>query len=167
MNGRFYGKYRAVVTNTDDPMQLGRIQARVADVMGRDESGWAWPCVPFAGNGMGFFALPPVGAGVWIEFEHGDPDTPIWSGCWWGSAAEVPTEVLAPPQAGKVLLRTSGGSSILIDDTPGAGGITLTTATGQRIAVSATGITIDNGSGATITLQGPQVSVNGGALEVT
>lgn len=167
MSGPFYGKYRGVVTNTDDPLMLGRIQARVDDVMGLDASGWAWPCVPFAGTGMGFFAIPPVGAGVWIEFEQGDPDTPIWSGCWWGATAEVPTEALAPPQANKVLLRTSGGSSILIDDTPGVGGITLTTSTGQRIAVSATGITIDNGSGATITLQGPQVSVNNGALEVT
>ncbi|MGC5172567.1 phage baseplate assembly protein V [Microbacterium sp. DT81.1] len=167
MSGPFYGKYRGVVTSTKDPLTIGRIQANVPDVMGDRPSGWAMPCVPFAGSGMGFFALPADGAGVWIEFEHGDPDFPIWSGCWWGSAAEVPTEVLTPPQSGKILLRTDGGSSILVDDMPGAGGITISTSTGQKIALTATGIEIDNGSGSTISLQGPQVSINGGALEVT
>lgn len=167
MSGPFYGKYRGVVTDNSDPLMIGRIQARVPDVMGDHDSGWAMPCVPFAGKGLGFFALPATGAGVWIEFEHGDPDYPIWSGCWWGSVAEVPTAVLTPPQSNKVLLQTESGSSILIDDTPGVGGITLTTSTGQKIAISATGIEIDNGTGATVTLQGPQVSINGGALEVT
>lgn len=166
MNSPFFGKYRGVVTGTDDPMMLGRIQARVADVLGDRDSGWAMPCVPFGGSGMGFFALPAVGAGVWIEFEHGDPDYPIWTGCWWGSAAELPTQVLAPPQTDKILLRTESGSSIFVDETPGIGGITLSTSTGQKIVVSATAIEIDNGAGASIKLQGPQVSINGGALEV-
>lgn len=167
MSGPFYGKYRGVVTSTKDPLMIGRIQARVPDVMGDDASGWAMPCVPFAGTGMGWFALPADGSGVWIEFEHGDPDYPIWTGCWWGDATEVPSQVLTPPQTGKVLLRTDGGSSILIDDTPGVGGITLATAAGQKVVISATGIEIDNGSGASLKMQGPQVSVNGGALEVT
>jgi len=163
MSGPFYGKYRSVVTNTSDPLMIGRIQARVPDVMGEEDSGWAVPCVPFAGKGLGFFALPAIGAGVWIEFEHGDPDFPIWSGCWWGSAAEMPTAVLTPPQSNKVLLQTESGSSILID----VDGITLTTATGQKVVLSATGIEIDNGAGATVALRGPQVSLNGSALEVT
>lgn len=166
MSDTFFGKYRGVVTSTDDPLIMGRVRARVPDVLGDRESGWAMPCVPFAGQGMGFFALPADGAGVWIEFEHGDPDYPIWSGCWWGSAAELPTQVLTPPQSGKILLRTDGGSSILVDETPGVGGITLSTSTGQKIVISATGIEIDNGTGASIKLQGPQVSINGGALEV-
>ncbi|MET1052881.1 MAG: phage baseplate assembly protein V [Mycetocola sp.] len=167
MSGPFWGKYRGVVSSTNDPLGIGRIQARVPDVMGEDDSGWAMPCVPFAGKGMGFFALPADGAGVWIEFEHGDPEFPIWSGCWWGSSTELPTQVLTPPQSNKILLRTDGGSSILVDETPGVGGITLTTSGGQKIVISAKAIEIDNGSGASIKLQGPQVSINGGALEVT
>jgi uncharacterized protein involved in type VI secretion and phage assembly len=163
-DGRFYGKYRATVSDNNDPLQIGRIKADIVDL---GESGWAMPCAPVAGSGMGMFALPPTGAGVWIEFEHGDPDYPIWTGCWWGSAAHMPTDVLTPPQTGKLLLRTDGGTSILLDDTPGVGGITLQTSGGQRIVVSATSIEIDNGTGASITLSGPQVSVNGGALEVT
>jgi len=59
-----------------------------------------------------------LGAGVWIEFEHGDPDYPIWSGCWFGSVAEVPPVLLAPPYS-KMMIKTQGGQSILLDDTPG------------------------------------------------
>jgi uncharacterized protein involved in type VI secretion and phage assembly len=162
---QFLGKYRGVVSDIMDPLQIGRIRARVPDVMGDRESGWAMPCFPFGGSGMGFFALPKNGAGVWIEFEHGDPEYPIWSGCWYGSVSEVPPALLAPPYK-KVLLMTEGGASITLDDTPGIGGITLETANGQKIKMSATGIEIDNGMGAKITMQGPQVNVNNGALEV-
>jgi uncharacterized protein involved in type VI secretion and phage assembly len=165
MNGSFYGKYRGVVTDVKDPLMTGRLKARVPDVMGEKETGWAMPCAPFGGGGMGFFALPKVGAGVWIEFEHGDPDYPVWSGCWWGSAAEMPPVLLAPPYK-KMLIKTEGGHSVLLDDTPGVGGITLETSGGQKIVMNATGVEITNGQGASIKLTGPQVSVNGGALEV-
>jgi uncharacterized protein involved in type VI secretion and phage assembly len=162
---RFYGKFRGVVSDNRDPLMQGRVRARVSDVMGEDESGWAMPAAPFGGDQMGFFAIPSVGAGVWIEFEHGDPDYPIWSGAWWGSAAEIPPALLAPPYQ-KVMVRTKGGNTITLDDTPGVGGITLETSTGQKISLSALGIQIDNGMGAKIELTGPQVSVNSGALDV-
>jgi uncharacterized protein involved in type VI secretion and phage assembly len=165
MSEAFYGKYRGVVTDIQDPLQIGRIRAQVPDVLGDQESGWAMPCAPFGGPQVGFFALPTVGAGVWIEFEQGDPDYPIWSGCWWGSLAEVPPLLLAPPYK-KVMLVTEGGHSITLDDTPGVGGITLETSGGQKIKLSALGIEIDNGQGGTIKLTGPQVSINSGALEV-
>lgn len=165
MSTQHLGKFRGVVTDNQDPLQIGRVRARVPDVTGDQECGWAMPCFPFGGNGMGFFALPSVGAGVWIEFEHGDPDYPIWAGCWYGTLAEVPPELLAPPYK-KVLLKTEGGTSITLDDTPGLGGITLETAGGQKITMSATGIEIDNGLGAKISMQGPQINVNNGALEV-
>lgn len=165
--GLFFGKYRGVVTDNRDPLMIGRIRARVQDVQGSRELGWAMPCAPFGGDKAGLFAVPAEKAGVWIEFEHGDPDTPIWTGCWWGNATEMPPTLLAPPPASnKVMLRSTAGHTVVIDDTPGVGGITLETATGQKIALTATGIEIDNGMGATIALQGPQVSVNGGALEV-
>lgn len=165
MSNQFYGKYRGTVTDIQDPLMLGRVRAKVPDVMGEQESGWAMPCVPFGGSGMGFFALPTVGAGVWIEFEHGDPDYPIWTGCWFGSVAEMPTELLAPPYK-KVLLKTEGGHSIVLDDTPGVGGITLETSGGQKIVLNAMGVEITSGQGGTIKITGPQVSVNDGALEV-
>ena len=161
----FFGKYRGTVTDINDPLMTGRVRAKVPDVMGDLESGWAMPCAPFGGSGMGFFALPKVGAGVWIEFEHGDPDFPIWSGCWWGSVAEVPPLLLAPPYK-KLIIKTEGGTTVILDDTPGIGGITLETSGGQKIVMNAMGIQIDNGMGGKIELTGPQVSVNSGALEV-
>jgi uncharacterized protein involved in type VI secretion and phage assembly len=165
MSNVFYGKYRGTVSDNKDPMMLGRIRARVPDVMGDLESGWAMPCAPFGGSGMGFFALPSVGAGVWIEFEHGDPEYPIWSGCWWGSAAEIPPVLIAPPYK-KVMMKTEGGNTVTFDDTPGIGGITLETSGGQKIVLSSIGIEISNGQGASIKLTGPMVSVNNGALDV-
>jgi uncharacterized protein involved in type VI secretion and phage assembly len=165
MSGQFFGKYRGTVTDIQDPLMMARVRAKVPDVFGDQESGWAMPCLPFAGSGMGFFALPKVGAGVWIEFEHGDPDYPIWAGCWIGSLAEAPPEWLVPPYK-KVILKTEGGHSIVLDDTPGIGGITLQTSGGQKIVMNATGIEITNGQGGTIKLTGPQVSINNGALEV-
>lgn len=166
MTAEFYGKYRGVVSDNADPLMIGRIKATVPDVMGDRVSGWAMPCAPFAGDQAGMFALPPVGAGVWMEFEHGDPDYPIWAGCWWGSVAEMPPVLLAPPYQ-KLLVRTAGGNQIILDDTPGVGGITLETAAGQRLVLSPTGVEVTNGLGGTITMTGPQVSVNNGALDVT
>ena len=161
----FYGKYRGVVSDASDPLMIGRVRATVPDVLGDQESGWAMPCAPFGGDQTGFFAIPTVGAGVWIEFEHGDPEYPIWSGCWWGSAAEMPPALVAPPYQ-KLMIVTEGGQTVTLDDTPGVGGITLETSGGQKIVLSPTGVEIDNGMGAVISLSGPQVSVNNGALDV-
>ena len=164
-NNTFYGKYRGIVTDINDPLMIGRIRAKVPDVMGDDESGWAMPCAPFGGKTMGFFALPATGAGVWMEFEHGDPDYPIWSGCWWGSVAEMPPILIAPPYK-KMMIKTEGGTTVILDDTPGIGGITLETSGGQKIVMNSINIEITNGQGASIKLTGPQVSINNGALEV-
>jgi uncharacterized protein involved in type VI secretion and phage assembly len=177
----FYGKYRGVVTNIEDPLKIGRIRAHVPDVLGEHESGWAMPSAPFGGNGMGFFALPTVQAGVWIEFEHGDPEYPIWNGCWWGSQNEMASELSDSPYK-KMLIKTAGGNSILFDDSDSNGSITLQTSGGQKIIMNSTSIKIDNGkgatielsttikiddgSGATVELSAASVSVNNGALEV-
>lgn len=165
MRGRFFGKYRAVVTDVDDPMKLGRLRARVPDVTGDQESGWALPCVPFAGEGMGFFALPKKGAGVWIEFEHGDPDYPIWVGCWWGTSSELPTETMQQPDK-RVVLKTAAGHSIVVDDSDGNGSIALQTSGGQKIVLSQNGIEIDDGNGGKLQVSGGRINANNGALEV-
>ena len=88
---RFYGKYRGLVVDNNDPQQLGRLKAHVPEVLGNVNSGWALPCAPYAGNGSGQFTIPEPDTGVWIEFEAGDPSRPIWSGCWWGNG-QVPAD---------------------------------------------------------------------------
>ena len=157
----FYGKYRGVVTDNQDPSGLGRVRAKVPDVFGSNESGWAMPSVPYAGKGVGLFLIPPENASVWIEFEHGDPDYPIWTGCFW-APGEVPAK---PPVAETKVLKTDAGT-ITMNDLPGVGGITIETKSGMKIMIKASGIEINNGQGGSIKLSGPQISLNNGALEV-
>jgi len=158
---QFFGKYRGQVVNNIDPLQLGRLQASVPAVLGSGQMSWAMPCVPYAGAQVGFFAIPPIGANVWVEFEGGDPDHPIWSGCFWG-----PGEVPALPALAEMKVFKTDVGTITINDLPGIGGIKIETVTGAKIEINAMGIEIDNGMGGSIKLTGPQVSVNNGALEV-
>ena len=165
---RYYGKYRGTVLNNIDPMQMGRIQALVPDVTSLLPSSWAMPCLPVAGIQTGMFTVPIIGSGVWIEFEQGDPDYPIWVGCFYGSAAEVPAMArLVPPGLPGITLQTPLQNGLTISDVPGpTGGILMKTATGAMVSVSDTGIIISNGKGAIINMTGPTVDVNLGALTV-
>jgi uncharacterized protein involved in type VI secretion and phage assembly len=165
---RFYGKYRGTVLNNIDPMQQGRILAIVPDVTGPLPSSWAMPCLPLAGINTGLFTVPPIGAGVWIEYEKGDPDHPIWVGGFWGSPAELPVLARAvPPAVSGITLQTTLKNGIVISDVPGpTGGILIQTTTGAMISVSDVGIIISNGKGAIINMTGPTVDINVGALTV-
>jgi hypothetical protein len=111
-----WGKHRGIVLDNLDPLSLGRVRASVPDLLGEVPTGWATPCSPYGGPTAGFFAIPPIGAGVWIEFEAGDVSRPIWAGCYWG-AAEPP---MAPPGAPAVpttkLWRSDFGLAVALDD---------------------------------------------------
>ena len=165
---RYYGKYRGSVVNNIDPMFMGRVLVLVPDVSGIAPSSWAMPCVPVAGINSGVFTVPPIGAGVWVEFEQGDPDRPIWVGGFWGSAAETPVMAKAtPPGVFGLTIQTTLKNGITISDTPGpTGGILIQTTTGAMISVSDVGIVISNGKGAAITMTGPTTDINLGALTV-
>jgi uncharacterized protein involved in type VI secretion and phage assembly len=123
---RFYGKYRGTVASIDDPVNRGRIQAHVPEVGADVSTYWAEPCVPYAGEGVGLFMIPPVGTGVWIEFEAGDLSRPIWTGCWWGrdqpprdnsgSAATPPKKIIRSEQGLTVALDDDGQTITVSDD---------------------------------------------------
>jgi hypothetical protein len=117
---QLFGKYRGIVTENVDPLATGRLRVNVPSV--GVPGAWALPCLP-----PGVFALPPVGANVWVEFEGGNTDSPIWVGCFWAVGAGV-----QPP----------------------------------KITIGDTGIVVDNGKGAVLSLVGPQVDINHGALTV-
>jgi uncharacterized protein involved in type VI secretion and phage assembly len=159
----YYGKFRGSVVANIDPYQKGRIMVSVPAVTGIGTLNWAMPCVPFAGPGVGFFAIPPVGANVWVEYEGGNPDTPIWSGCFWGETDTVP----ASPALPQVFTIKTQTCTLTLNDLPGTGGITIETTAGMRIKLSATSLEITDGQGGTIQIQGLKVTVNNGALEVT
>jgi uncharacterized protein involved in type VI secretion and phage assembly len=170
---RWYGKYRAVVTANDDPQKRGRIQVTVADVLGtKISSTWALPCLPMAAPNAGVFVVPPVGALVWVEFEQGDVDYPVWTGGFWGESSNLPEMALSPEPNGSgqnIVLRTTGGQGLAVSDasaSSSAGGIVLKSAGGAMLIVNDSGIYLDNGQGATIQLVGSEVSVNQGALSV-
>ncbi len=158
----YYGKYRGKVESNTDPMQLGRLQVSVPAVLGTGQSSWAMPSVPYAGSGVGMFTIPPVGANVWVEFEGGDTDYPIWSGCFWGTG-----ECPASPATEAMKVFKTDSVTITVNDSPGAGGIKIETTSGMNIEISSSAIEINNGQGASIKLSGPKVSLNDQALEVT
>ena len=167
MNQKYYGKYRGMVLNNIDPMQIGRLQVQVPDVAGLIPTTWAMPCFPSTGKQMGFWSIPQIGTGVWVEFEQGDPDYPIWSGCWFGSAAEVPgIALLTQPPLSSFVLQTATQQTLQLSDLPGpTGGILLKSATGALISITdTTGITISDGKGGMINLFGGIVTINQGAL---
>lgn len=157
----FFGKYRGKVHGNTDPYLSGRLQVTAPAVLG-NAAVWALPCAPFAGPGVGFFAIPPVGANVWVEFEGGNPEAPIWSGCFW-DPGDFPAAMAVPDM--KVL--KTRNATVTLNDLPGAGGLTIETADGKKIVLNATGIEISDGAGGSVKLQGPTVSINGNALEVT
>jgi uncharacterized protein involved in type VI secretion and phage assembly len=165
---RYYGVYRGTVVNNIDPLQMGRIIATVPDVGGVIPTTWAMPCLPVAGKQMGTFMVPQIGSGIFVQFEAGDPDRPVWIGGWWGNAAEVPALALAGvPGDPNIVIQTTLQNAIVVSDLPGpTGGIMLKSTTGATIIVNDTGIYIQNGKGASIVMAGPSVTINNGALVV-
>jgi uncharacterized protein involved in type VI secretion and phage assembly len=157
----FYGKYRGVVSDNRDPLMLGRVRAKVQDVFGDNESGWALPAMPYAGKSVGLFLIPPTNASVWIEFEHGDPDYPIWTGCFWAQG-----ELPATPAVAEMKVLKTDAATITLNDLPGVGGITIETTDGKKITMNALMIEVTNGTW-NIKLTPTSVSINDGALEVT
>jgi Type VI secretion system/phage-baseplate injector OB domain len=120
---QFFGKYRGKVAANKDPMHLGRIQVNVPAVLGEGKSSWALPCTPYAGKNIGLFTVPPIGSNIWVEFEGGDPDYPIWVGCFWG-IDELP-QAAKVEEPDKVQVFATDGLTLTISSLGDAKGVTL------------------------------------------
>jgi hypothetical protein len=160
---RHYGKYRGTVTDNQDPRSQGRVRVRVPEVLTDVDSGWALPCVPYAGAQTGAYSVPAVGAGVWIEFEAGDVSRPVWVGGWWGSdkvptdetgAKATPDVKLTRSEQGLLLALHDDSETIALSDSNGAnilkieiksGTITLKAST--KVVVEAPQIELVDGAG--------------------
>ena len=156
LRSHHFGKYRGVVVNVDAATM--RVQASVPSVLPLQTSGWASPCVPYAGPQVGFMMLPEIGSGVWIEFEGGDVSYPIWSGCYW-NGGEVPSSAAATL---KTIVTTAGALSF---DTQ-ANTVTLADASNDNVVLNGSSVTTTAG-GASIAAGPASVSINGSALVVT
>jgi len=166
---RFYGKYRGKVLSNIEPLFQGRLVAEVPAISGSIMN-FALPCVPYAGPGVGFYAIPPVGANVWIEFEGGDPNYPIWAGCFWGP--EDILHVPSPPPPEVKVFKTDF-ITMLLNDLPGTGGFTLE-CNGAAVAVplsmtfDLTGITLACPEATVkLTPASIELEVSAGAITVT
>ena len=113
--GRYFGKYRGLVRDVDDPTQRGRIKVQVPAVL-REAETWAMPCVPYAGDNIGSFLLPKPGSGVWVEFEGGDASYPIWTGAFWADGQMPATEAGATATSPVKLIKTETGLQISFND---------------------------------------------------
>jgi uncharacterized protein involved in type VI secretion and phage assembly len=174
---RFYGKYRGIVVGNDDPERLGRLQLQVPSVLGRNVvTGWATPCVPYGGAAdQGLLFLPDVGAGVWVEFEEGDLEFPVWTGAYWSkpdAESELPRpndatgteadDVQRPPT--RKIIKTSRGHTLQFEDAKGAESVLLQDgAHGHLIVFDDTGITVLDGvNGHEVRLTGDGITINDG-----
>ena len=166
----YFGKYAGTVVDTADPQTRGRLKVEVPDVYGSGVGVWALPCVPYAGKDIGFKAFPPAGTNVWVEFEKGDISYPVWSGFFWGDG-EMPAEagdddnvkvwktgamtLTIDDQAGEIKITTTDGATLTltgdIKAETGSSTVTLTTSevtisAGGKVAVSASGVSVNDGA---------------------
>jgi hypothetical protein len=169
-NGKYWGKYKGIVVQNIDPLQRGRLLVQIPEVLGPVPSTWAEASVPLAGPTgppAGMYVVPPIGAGVWVEFEHGDPDKPIWVGCRWGAQTDIPLAAHAGnPALPSIVVQSPSQQGIIISDiapapglfpvmppTPPTGGIILrSSVTGAFILVNDVGVFISDGKGGMISV---------------
>jgi uncharacterized protein involved in type VI secretion and phage assembly len=153
MEGRHYGKYRGQVTDNNDPSNLGRIKAKSPRVLGDEETGWALPAFIYGGaSEQGFFAVPDIGAGVWIEFEEGDLSKPIWSGTWF-TTGDIPESA----QPGKKVLKTKSGHKMVLDDDGGS--LEITDSNGNTVTMDSSTVKVAAGNATKVVIDAPQIEL--------
>jgi len=149
---KHYGKYRGTVVDNDDPRKQARIKAKVPEILGDVDSGWALPCAPYAGDKTGLYTVPLVGAGVWIEFEAGDVSRPIWVGCWWqsnaiptdeGGAQATPDVRMARSEEGMLLALHDDSQVIALSDSNGANLLKIEVQPGKVTLKATTKVVVD------------------------
>jgi uncharacterized protein involved in type VI secretion and phage assembly len=151
---RYFGKYRGLVVDNADPENRARVMVRVPSVLGSDMvSHWAEPCLPFGGLAdQGLFMVPEIGAQVWVEFEEGNVNRPIWTGTVWQQAADVPSEA-ADRSPNMRQLKTPSGHILSFDDSDGEEEIRLYHPAEAELKIDPDGVVqITDAAGATLVM---------------
>ena len=143
MKNKYYGKYRAKVVDIKDPESRGRIRVMCPMVLDNFKSAWCEPCIPVAYDFGGDFALPKIGEFVWVEFEEGDPNKPIYTGGLWCT-----NKTPSPTYNEKERLITWGKCKIAMNESTGT----------IKISVGSAVLTINENS---IQMYSNSVTVNG------
>lgn len=159
MNTQFFGKFRGTVTDNKDPLFTGRVKVNVPYAMGAEED-WAMPCFPYAGTQAGVLVIPPVGANVWVEFEGGDIDAPIWVGGFFTVGMTPAVGLAVPPGTEEVVLQVGTNNTVSIKDMPGPTGGILLKSGNAMILVNDQGIILQDGGGGIISMLQGIVSIN-------
>jgi len=164
---RFYGKYRGLVVANADPEHRGRLKLKVPSVLGSSVvTGWALPCVPYGGDAnQGMLFIPKVDAGVWVEFEEGDLEFPIWVGTFWskpGGNSELPHPNAADGSEARdvqdlptrKIIKTKKGHTIQFEDKDNEEMVMIVEAkNGHVITMNKDGIKITESSGNVIEIK--------------
>ena len=109
--GRFYSTYRGIVINNEDPLKLNRLQIEVPDIT--QTLVWAYPKgQPGPLQSGAKYLTPEINDVVFVEFQSGDPNYPLWSYCGWAKT-QVPPELEKKEVIGIV---TPNGNKIFLDD---------------------------------------------------
>ena len=156
IRSHYFGKYRGTVSDNEDATNRGRLKVKVPAVLG-DVEVWAMPCVPYAGEKVGFYSLPPTGSGVWVEFEAGDPSYAIWTGCFWADN-ELPDS-----SGPDVKIWQTDSLTVRLDDS--ADELLIQNGSGSTLTVDSDGVVSEVGTNK-LEVTADSVSINDGALEV-
>jgi uncharacterized protein involved in type VI secretion and phage assembly len=148
-----YGKYRGFVVDNRDPEKRGRLKLKVPTVLGDQDTGWALPCLPFGGlANQGLFMIPEVDAQVWVEFEEGNLDHPIWVGVFWQQTSDTPEEAALDEPTTRII-RTPSGHVLQFDDQSGEEQFRLAHPAGTELTISPQGtVELTDAAGAKLTL---------------
>lgn len=173
LNDKYYGKYRGFVADNADPEKRGRLKVQVPSVLGESETDWALPCLPYGGlSDQGVLWVPEIDAQVWVEFEGGNLNDPIWTGTFWPKDQSPPAEAALEPPTSRAF-KTPGGHLLHFEDAEDGETVTLKHKGGAQLHVDPQGtLDLTDQGGATLKLDAENnqielLDANGNKLTMT
>ncbi|MFD1565071.1 phage baseplate assembly protein V [Haloarchaeobius amylolyticus] len=143
-DGGIRGVAVGIVTDNEDPKDLGRVKLRFPWRDADDESHWARIATEMAGDEYGTYFLPEIDDEVLVAFENGDVHRPFVIGALW-NGAQSPPQTNADGENDVREIRSRSDHAISFDDADD-GSITIRTAGGNELVID------DSGSTETITI---------------